>query len=54
MIKLQYMTEYVIKLCFIPLVLKDNGKKWLYSIPTNSTCWDEFTTVFLKHILPCI
>lgn len=42
-----YNSKDAIKLRFILYTLKDNTKKWLYSMPTNYiTFWDEFITVF--------
>ena len=32
-----------------PFVLKNNAKRWLYILPTNSISkWDEFVKIFLK------
>ena len=53
MMRLQQLSDDAIKLRFVPFALKDNAKKWLYSIPTNSiTTWEEFTKVFLKKFYP--
>ena len=33
----------IMPLKFIPFTLKDNAKKWMYSLPANSiTNWDGF------------
>jgi hypothetical protein len=49
MLKIQHLTDDAVKLRFIPFALRDNAKKWLYSLVTNSiTTWKEFITVFLK------
>jgi len=33
----------IVRLKFIPFTLKDNAKKWMYSLPANSiTNWDGF------------
>ena len=53
MLKIQQLTEDAVKLCFIPFALKDNTKKWLYSLTTNLvTTWEEFVTIFLKKYFP--
>ena len=53
MLKIQQLTEDAVKLRFIPFALKDNAKKWLYSLNTNSiTTWEEFVTIFLKKYFP--
>jgi len=53
MVKIQQLTDDAIKLRFIPFALKDNAKKWLSSLPTNSiSTWEEFVTVFLKKYYP--
>lgn len=35
-IKLQHLSENAIKPHFIPFSLKNNSKKWLYTMPTDS------------------
>ena len=53
MLKIQQLTEDAVKLRFIPFALKDNAKKWLYSLNTNLiTTWEEFVTIFLKKYFP--
>lgn len=53
MTKLQYLQEDTIKFYFIMFAIKDNAKKWLHNMPTNSiTSWDEFITMFLKEYDP--
>jgi len=38
----------IVRLKFIPFVLKDDAKKYIYSLPANSiTNWDGFMSVFL-------
>jgi len=33
----------IMRLKFIPFAIKDDTKKWMYSLPTNSiTNWDGF------------
>lgn len=50
-IKLQHLSENAIKPHFIPFSLKNNSKKWLYTMPTDSnTSWDEFAMTFLKSV----
>jgi len=42
-----------VHLKFIPFALKDDAKKWIYSLPANSTTnWDEFACVFLWKYFP--
>ena len=36
MMKIQQLFEDMVCIRFIPFALKDNTKKWLYSLPTNS------------------
>ena len=49
MMKIKQLTDDGVKLRFIPFSLRDNAKKWLYSLITNSiTTWAEFVAVFLK------
>lgn len=53
MMKLQQLTDDAVRLRFIPFALKDNAKKWLYSLPVNSiTTWDQFCRAFLKKYYP--
>jgi hypothetical protein len=53
MIQIQQLTADAIKLRFIPFALKDQAKKWLYSLVTDSiSTWVEFITVFLKKFFP--
>ena len=53
MMKIQQLSEDAIKLRFIPFALKDQAKKWLYSLTTNSiSTWVEFVTLFLKKFFP--
>ena len=47
--KIQQLSKDAIRLKFISFALKDNIKKWLYSLPANSISkWDEFVKTFLK------
>ena len=48
MFKIQQLSEDAIKLRFIPFSLKDNAKKWMNSLETNSITWQEFKDVFQK------
>src|SRR6516165_2441557 len=42
-----------VNLRYIPFALKDDSKKWLYSLPNNSIhTWEEFVRVFLKKYYP--
>jgi len=42
-----------VRLRFIPFVLKDMAKKWLYNLPVSSfSSWDDFVKVFLKKFYP--
>ena len=53
MMKIRQLSEDGVKLRFIPFALRDNTKKWLYSLTTNSiTTWAEFVVVFLKKVFP--
>ena len=53
MIHIQQLTEDAIKLHFIPFALKDNAKKWMYSLTTHSiSTWEGFVTAFLKKFFP--
>jgi len=36
LMKIQQLSEDVVHFKFIPFALKDNAKKWLYSLLTNS------------------
>ena len=40
----------VVKLRFVPFGLKDNAKRWMHSLPTNSfSSWNDFVKVcFVK------
>ena len=43
----------VVEMRFIPFPLKDNVKRQMYSLPTNSTFnWNEFVNVFLQRYFP--
>jgi len=43
----------VVKLRFVPFALKDNAKRWMYSLPTNSTStWNNFVKIFLQKYFP--
>ncbi|PKA54931.1 hypothetical protein AXF42_Ash000767 [Apostasia shenzhenica] len=47
-----HVTIDAIRLKLMPFALKDNAKKWLYSLGVNSIgTWDDFIKVFLKKIL---
>ena len=49
MMKIQQLSDDAVKLRFIPFKRRDNTKKWIYSLETNSiTIWAEFVAVFLK------
>ena len=51
--KIQQLSDDAVKLRFIPFALRDNAKKWLYSLTINSiTTWAEFVAVFLKKFFP--
>ena len=53
MLKIKELTEDAIKLRFIPFMLRDVAKKWLYSLATNSiTTWKDFVEIFLKKFFP--
>ena len=44
---------YTVRLKFIPFALKDDTKKWMYSLPANAiTNWDGFVRVFLRKYFP--
>ena len=47
--KSQPPSDDAIRLGFILFAQKDNAKKWVYCLPTNSISkWDEFVKTFLK------
>ena len=51
--RLQQLSEDKIKLRLINFFLKDNAKKWLYSLPNQSiTTWEGFVRIFLKKYFP--
>ncbi|XP_074374216.1 uncharacterized protein LOC141714604 [Apium graveolens] len=51
--KLQQLTEDSIRLRLINFALKENAKKWLYSLPVNSiSTWEGFVVIFLKKYFP--
>ena len=53
MMKIQQLNDDAVKLRIIPFALRDNAKKWLYSLSINSiTTWAEFIAVFLKKFFP--
>ncbi|PKA55602.1 hypothetical protein AXF42_Ash006804 [Apostasia shenzhenica] len=48
-----HVTIDAIRLRLMPFALKDNAKKWLYSLGVNSIgTWDDFIKVFLKKYFP--
>lgn len=51
MMKIQQLSDNIIRLKFIPFALNDNAKKQLYSISTNSISKDKFVKAFLKKFL---
>ena len=53
LMKIQQLSEDAIKLRFITFAFKDQAKKWLYSLTTDSiSTWIEFVTLFLKKFFP--
>ena len=53
MMKSEQLSEDATNLRFIPFALKDQAKKWLYSLATDSiSTWVEFVTIFLKKFFP--
>ena len=49
MMKIQQLSDDAVKLRSIPFSLRDNAKKWIYTLTTNSiTTCAEFTVVFLE------
>ena len=53
MFKIQQLSEDAVKLRFIPFSLKDNAKKWMNSLVTDSiSTWKEFLEVFQKNFFP--
>jgi len=49
LMKIQQLSDDAIKLRFIPFSIKDNAKKWLYSLGTNSIMTRvKFVAIFLK------
>ena len=52
-LKLQQLTDDSIRLRLITFALRDNAKKWLYSLPSRSiTTWDHLVVIFLKKFFP--
>jgi len=53
MMQFPYVSQDVVRLRFIPFVLKDSAKKWIHSLPTNSiSTWDGFIRVFFRKYFP--
>lgn len=51
--KIQQLSDDSIRLRLINFALKDNAKKWLYSLPVNSiSTWEGFVVIFLKKFFP--
>ena len=49
MMKIQQLSDDAVKLSFIPFALRDNAKKWMHNLATNSiSTWAEFVAIFLK------
>ena len=49
MIHLHNVHIDVVKLRFVPFGLKDNAKRWMYSLPASSISnWNDFVKVFLR------
>ena len=43
----------VVKLRLVPFALKDNAKRWMYTLPTNFiSSWNDFIKVFLRKYFP--
>ena len=52
-IRLQQLSEDEVKLRLINFALKNNAKRWLYSLPNQSiTIWEDFVRTFLKKFSP--
>jgi len=53
MMRIPQLGEDAVRLWFIPFVLKDMAKKWLYNLPVSSiSSWHDFIKVFLKKFFP--
>jgi len=53
MMQFPNVSQDVVRLRFIPFVLKDSAKKWMHGLPTNSiSTWDGFVRVFLRKYFP--
>jgi len=53
MIHFHNVNTDVVKLRFVPFALKDNAKRWMYSLPANSISnWNDFIKVFLRKYFP--
>ena len=51
--KFQKLSEDSVRLRFINFSLKEDAKKWLYSLPINYiSTWDGFVSIFLKKYFP--
>ena len=52
-LKLQQLTDDSIRLRLITFALRDNAKKWLYGLPSNSiTTWAQLVEAFLRKYFP--
>jgi len=55
MMKIPQLGEDTVRLRFIPFVLKDLAKKWLYSLAVGLiSSWDDFVKIFLKNFTQSI
>ena len=51
--KFQQLSEDSVRLRLINFALKEDAKKWLYSLPINSiSTWEGFVSIFLKKYFP--
>ncbi|XP_024195919.1 uncharacterized protein LOC112199095 [Rosa chinensis] len=50
---IQHLPPEGLRLLLFPFSLKDDAKRWLYSLPAGIiTCWDEMVKKFLKQYFP--
>uniref|UniRef100_UPI0005CB4A0C uncharacterized protein LOC105353402 n=1 Tax=Fragaria vesca subsp. vesca TaxID=101020 RepID=UPI0005CB4A0C len=50
---INHLTPEGLKLLLFPFTLKDDAKRWLYSLPAGIiTNWNEMTSKFLKQFFP--
>ena len=52
---IHHLEDDAVRLHFVPFVLKDLTKKWIYSLVVDSiTSWENFIKAFVKNSIPFI